>query len=109
LPPGSGGLGATEQSGVPESDGIHGAQGAPNTARAVAATPTLADLGVLYGGRDRLLCVPEVAEYLGVSAATVYRLCASGALPHIRVVESIRVRRQTSRCSLSSNSRTRRC
>ena len=55
-------------------------------------TPTPNDLGVLYGGRNRLLTVREVAEQLGVCTATVYRLCESGELPHVRVVESIRVR-----------------
>jgi excisionase family DNA binding protein len=36
--------------------------------------------------------VAEVAEQLGVCAATVYRLCEGGALPHVRIVDSIRVR-----------------
>jgi hypothetical protein len=39
-----------------------GAHGAPNTAPACATTPRLADLGLLFGGRDRLLRVTEVAE-----------------------------------------------
>jgi len=69
-----------------------GAHGAPNTAPACATTPMLADLGVLYGGRGRLLRVAEVAEQLGVSTATVYSLCETGQLPHIRIVDSIRVR-----------------
>jgi len=54
--------------------------------------PTLADLRVLWGGRDRLLRVAEVAEHLGVCNATVYRLCERGELPHVRVTNSIRVR-----------------
>jgi excisionase family DNA binding protein len=54
--------------------------------------PRLADLGVLYGGRGRLLRVAEVAYQLGVSTATVYNLCAAGELPHVRIVDSIRVR-----------------
>ena len=33
-----------------------------------------------------------IAERLGGCAAPVYRLCESGALPHIRIVNSIRVR-----------------
>ncbi|HEX3902068.1 MAG TPA: helix-turn-helix domain-containing protein [Polyangia bacterium] len=49
-------------------------------------------MAVLYGGRGRLLRVAEVAEQLGVCNATVYRLCESGELPHLRVVNSIRVR-----------------
>jgi excisionase family DNA binding protein len=54
--------------------------------------PTPNDLGVLYGGRNRLLTVSEVAEQRGVCTAIVYRLCESGELPHVRVVEWIRVR-----------------
>ncbi len=51
-----------------------------------------ADPGSLYGGRDRLLRVAEVAEHLGVCAATVYRLCETGELAHVRIVNSIRIR-----------------
>jgi excisionase family DNA binding protein len=40
-----------------------------------------------------LLTVREVAEALRVRPVTVYRLCASGALPHLRVSNAIRVRR----------------
>jgi excisionase family DNA binding protein len=36
--------------------------------------------------------VAEVAEQLGVCNATVYRLCESGELAHLRVGNSIRVR-----------------
>ncbi len=64
----------------------------PGAAPRVATTPTTLDLAVLYGGRGRLLRVAEVAEQLGVCNATVYRLCESGELPHLRVVNSIRVR-----------------
>jgi hypothetical protein len=45
------------------------------TAPPSPTTPTPNDLGVLYGGRNRLLTVREVAEQLEVCAATVYRLC----------------------------------
>jgi excisionase family DNA binding protein len=38
-----------------------------------------------------LLTVSEVAKRLGVCAATVYKLCATGALQHVRVLNSIRV------------------
>jgi excisionase family DNA binding protein len=58
----------------------------------VATLPTTVDLAVLYSGRGQLLKVAEVAKKLGVCNATVYRLCESGALPHLRVVNSIRVR-----------------
>ena len=66
---------------------------APGTAPKVATTPTTADLVVLHGGRDPLLRVADVAERLGVCAATVYRLCERGELPHVRIVNSIRIRR----------------
>ena len=38
-----------------------------------------------------LLTVSEVARQLGVCAATVYKLCATGALQHMRVLNSIRI------------------
>ena len=57
-----------------------------------STAPTLADLRVLYGGRDRLLRVAEVAEQLGVCNATVYRLCERGELRHVWIVNSIRIR-----------------
>jgi excisionase family DNA binding protein len=47
------------------------------------------------GGRDgRLLTVAEVAEELAVCTATVYKLVASSELPNVRVLDSIRVRRE---------------
>jgi excisionase family DNA binding protein len=62
------------------------------TAPRVATTPTTYDLAALWGGRDPLLRVREVAEQLGVCAATVYRLVAGGDLRHVRIVNSIRIR-----------------
>ena len=38
-----------------------------------------------------LLSVRQVASQLGVCTATVYALCAKGALPHVRVLNAIRV------------------
>jgi excisionase family DNA binding protein len=48
-------------------------------------------LRVLTGGREALLSVREVASYLGVCTATVYKLCACGALRHVRVLNAVRV------------------
>jgi excisionase family DNA binding protein len=54
--------------------------------------PTLADLRVLWSGRDRLLRVAELAEWLAVGGWAVYKLCEDGDLPHVRINNSIRVR-----------------
>ena len=54
--------------------------------------PTLADLRVVWGGRDRLLKVAEIAERLDVSNATVYGLCERGELPYVWIVNSLRIR-----------------
>ncbi len=40
---------------------------------------------------EKLLTVREVAVKLGVCTAIVYRLVASGELPHVRVSNAIRV------------------
>ena len=69
-----------------------GAKPAPKTRQRAGVAPTLADLRVLWGGRDRLLKVAEVAENLGVCNATVYRLCDTGELPHVWIVNTIRIR-----------------
>ena len=77
--------------------GLHGSQRfAPNSRPFV--TRLLPDSGarerglsVLEGGRDRLLNVREAAEQLGLCTATVYGLCAEGALPHVRILNAIRI------------------
>jgi excisionase family DNA binding protein len=43
------------------------------------------------GAKGHLLTVRAVADRLGVSTATVYKLVAQGDLPHIRVSNAIRV------------------
>jgi excisionase family DNA binding protein len=50
-------------------------------------------LGVVAGGRaaGALLTVRDVAAQLGVCTATVYRLAGEGHLPHVRVLNAIRV------------------
>jgi excisionase family DNA binding protein len=65
---------------------------AANAPRARSTAATLADLQVLWGGRDRLLRVAEVAEQLAVGAWAVYQMCENGELPHVRINNSIRVR-----------------
>jgi excisionase family DNA binding protein len=44
-------------------------------------------------GRDALLDVRQVAEYLGVSAITIYRWCQQGTLPCLKLGRSLRIRR----------------
>ncbi len=41
--------------------------------------------------KSALLTVRDVAMRLGVCRATVYKLCERGELPHVRVLNSIRV------------------
>jgi excisionase family DNA binding protein len=43
------------------------------------------------GESGRLLSVRKTAERLGVCTATVYTLCATGSLPHVRVLNAIRI------------------
>jgi excisionase family DNA binding protein len=80
------------RAGAPAAPEGQGAELPGKTQPRPSSAPTLADLGGLWGGRDRPLKVVEVAEHLGICNATVYRLCESGELPHLRVVNSIRVR-----------------
>jgi len=57
------------------------------TARNDPAPP----IRVVDAGKGHLLSVRGVATCLGVSSATVYKLCAQGALVHVRVSNAIRV------------------
>jgi excisionase family DNA binding protein len=41
---------------------------------------------------EQLLTVRQVAQLLGVCTATVYKWAATGVLPHVRVVNVVRVR-----------------
>ena len=84
---------ATAAHGGEQAGGVGDAgPGAPKTLPTRSTSATLADLHVLWGGRDRLLRVAEVAEQLAVGAWAVYKLCEDGDLPHVRINNSIRVR-----------------
>jgi excisionase family DNA binding protein len=51
--------------------------------------------GLLLGADEDeppLLSVRDVARLLGLSTATVYALCSAGALPTIRILNTIRIR-----------------
>jgi excisionase family DNA binding protein len=41
--------------------------------------------------RGALLSVADVARKLRVSEATIYKLCARGSLPHIRILNTVRI------------------
>jgi excisionase family DNA binding protein len=43
---------------------------------------------------EQLLTVRQVAQLLGVCRATVYKWAATGLLPHVRIVNVIRIRRE---------------
>ena len=54
-------------------------------------TSARAAVHVLDGAKGNLLSVRAVAGRLGVSTAIAYKLCAQGALLHVRVSNAIRV------------------
>jgi excisionase family DNA binding protein len=54
----------------------------------------LPNLHELDGGMEQLLTVPQVAGRLGVCAATIYKWAAIGLLPHVRILNVVRVRRE---------------
>jgi len=74
--------------------GEQGATPEAKTRQRASVAPTPADLQALWGGRDRLLKVAEVAEQLAVGSWRIYQLCEDGELPHVRISNSIRVRRE---------------
>jgi excisionase family DNA binding protein len=52
-------------------------------------------LRAFRGGKGgRMLTIADIAEELAVSKATVYKLVGSGALPCVRVLNALRVRRE---------------
>ncbi len=58
------------------ADRSHGAAQAPCSEGVTSGHPLARKLVPLAGERERLLSVGEVADRLGVSTATVYKLCA---------------------------------
>jgi len=54
--------------------------------------PAVPESRALGGGLDQLLTVRKVAKALAVCPATVYALCERGELPHVRILNAIRVR-----------------
>jgi excisionase family DNA binding protein len=52
-----------------------------------------------------LLTVREVAEKLRICTATVYRLCESGELGHVRISNAVRVPESALRAFMESSRR----
>ena len=72
--------------------GSKASSSAAGTAPGLATTPTAADLYALRGGPEVLLTAAQVAQRLRVCTETVYRLCKRGELPHLRILDTVRVR-----------------
>jgi len=90
--------GATGSSPVDNGAELFETQESDRPTIAPPTTPGLMDLVTqwlpdFYSGETpiRLFTVPDVAERLKVSRATVYKLVSAGSLPHVRVANSILV------------------
>jgi excisionase family DNA binding protein len=46
---------------------------------------------VLQGFSGKLVSPGEAAALLGVNRETIYRLCARGELPHVRIGSALRI------------------
>ena len=57
----------------------------------VGGRPLKGTRRLLKSTKAPLLTATEVADRLRVCTATVYKLCSSGALPHVRVLNAVRV------------------
>jgi len=44
-----------------------------------------------YPRLDRILTIPEVAEYLHISKSKIYYLVAKKKIPHIRIQRNVRI------------------
>ena len=58
-----------------------------------------------FKDRSRLLTVADVAARLGACAATVYKLCATGVLAHVRILNSIRFTQESVETYIASKRR----
>ena len=65
-------------------DAVQGSQGSTSFHRDFATN--------LLPPIEQLLTVRQVALFLGVCTATVYKWAAAGVLPHVRIVNVIRIR-----------------
>src|SRR5947207_9602300 len=83
---------------ITKSSQLFGILGSPSTLSVQGSQPFPAlrrDFATnLLPAIEQLLTVRQVAELLGVCPATVYKWAATGDLPHIRIVNVIRIRAQ---------------
>ena len=77
---------------IPSTDNT-GVEGGAGSHTLAPLPPVATPFGalVVHDALGRLLTVREVADRLRVSRATVYRLVQAGALPILRVSNSIRI------------------
>jgi len=90
LPVASGALGSTRATNA-VLVGRFGPLGADSGADRCKTVQAHSRLRSLTGGMNNLLSVREVAARLGVSTATIYKLCERGELPHVRISNAIRI------------------
>jgi len=90
LPVASGALGSTRTTKA-VTVGRFGPIGANSRADRCKTVQANGRLRSLPGRVNDLLSVREIAARLGVSTATVYKLCGHGELPHVRVSNAIRI------------------
>jgi excisionase family DNA binding protein len=89
LPVASDALGDTQETACP-TVGLVGSFRGNSGADRCKTVHAIGRLRGLPGRVNDLLSVREIAARLGVSTATVYRLCDRGELPHVRISNAIR-------------------
>ena len=89
------GPGSSSELHVTETIGLRAAHRSSDSQREGRFRRDFAAGLLLENGRDddRLLSVREVALLLGLCTATIYGLCADGALAHVRILNTIRFHR----------------
>ena len=86
---------AQPSSGLPKSSDFFGDQSDSRVQRSQGSTKIRRNFATnLLPPIERLLAVGQVAQLLGVCRATVYKWAATGLLPHVRIINVVRVRPQ---------------
>jgi len=86
---------AQPSSDLPKSSEFFGDQSDSRVQRSQGSTKIRRNFATnLLPPIERLLAVGQVAQLLGVCRATVYKWAATGLLPHVRIINVVRVRPQ---------------